>query len=212
MNQSAAINLDDLMGDAGKSIQIVSVAPATTPENHTTVSWIRRSTATNPVATEQRYRGVTIHSSLLQIPDGSTTSKFSTLLQNTIYDLAAAKFQDYIKERMHETTMPEAVLSLDSVLAFWAEEKQRQTVDAEKITAWLKGSETLAALPANAQTVWLTKLPKIAAPSYRNLFTKAQAAAIVSKIADSDLESPIAAFIANRCNVIIADVSMADAF
>lgn len=210
MTTSIHATLDNLDETSLKMIQVVSVPPTKLAENEQLVSWSRRSTAANPVSATERYRAVIVHSSSLTIPDGATTSKFSALLQSTINSLADAKFTDYIRERMHEVEIPAAVISIDSVLAFWSEEKQRQTIDADKITTFLKGSETLAALNEQTQKVWLNKVPKIAAPNYRTNFSKGQAAAIVAKLAENELENPIAVFIATRCNLIITDESQED--
>jgi hypothetical protein len=196
----------------GSTVQIISTPPVGGIKDGTTlVSWSRRSTEKNPVPTAERYRGVVIPAANLALPDGATTSKFSRLLQSTIYDLAAGKFQAYITDRMFEATMPTAVLTLDSVIAFWAEEKQRQTIDAAKITDFLKSSETIKTLPENTAKVWISKVPRIAAPSYKNLFSKEQAAVIISKLADADNHSPIYDFIVTRCNNIISEVSEEEA-
>lgn len=190
------------------SVQIVSVPPVKVEDGKKLVSWSRRSTTANPVTATERFRGVLVSEAALRLPDGATTSKFERLLQSTIDSLADAKFQDYIKDRMLETSMPAAVLTIDSVMAYWAEERQRQTIDGAKISDWLKTSATAAALTPAQSKAWQSKLPKLAAPSYRLNFSKTQAAAIVSKLADADLENPVCIFIATRCNNILTDESV----
>jgi predicted flavoprotein YhiN len=196
-----------LVIDTGANLQVVSTPPVKIKETERVVAWKRRSTEKNPVAESERYRGVVIHADNLLIAADACTSKFHRLLQETIYSLADAAFQGYIEERMHEVEMPASKLSLDSVLAYWAEEKQKQTIDGEKITAWLKTSKTLAALPKATATIWLNKVPKIAAPSYKQNFSEAQAAAMVSKLHADEIEHPVAQFIAQRCNNILSDES-----
>jgi hypothetical protein len=130
-----------------------------------------------------------------------------------VNELANACFTDWIRERMSETQIAAATLSLDSVLSYWASEAKRQSIDGEQITAFLKASVTLATLPEATRTIWLNKLPKIAAPSYRGLFNQQQAGAIIAKLAEADLEHPVCVFIAIRCNNILqADNSAAAAF
>ena len=202
-----------LTADLLQEVQIVSTPATATPADSVTIAWSRRSTTANPVAATERYRAVTLHRAVLQLPDGATTSKFSSLLQETINKLAADKFQAWIADgRMMETKMPQHILSLDNVLAFWAEEKQRATIDGDKIKAWLAECATVKALAPAAAAVWNRQLPKIASPGYRNVFTKEQAATIVSKIAAEDADHPIAVFIATRCNAIINEETQADAF
>lgn len=192
---------------------VVSTPPTAVPAEGIVIAWSRRSTAANPVKQEERYRGVVVHRALLALPDGATTSKFAALLQSTIHELAQARFQAWVSDgRMLEREMPHSVLALDNVLAYWAEEKQRATIDADKIKAWLSAAPTYAALTEAAKAVWMRQLPKMASPGYRNVFTKEQAATIVSKLAAEDLDHPVGVFVATRCNAIINEETQADAF
>lgn len=193
--------------DAPKMLQVSSIAPTKTPDHHLNICWQRRSTDKNPVDAAMRYRGVQVHESVLALPDGATSSKFHALLQNTIHQLADAKFTAWVRDNMHATEMPASHITLDSVLAFWSEEKQRQTIDAEKITAFLKASKTFAALTPAQQKGWLEKMPKMAAPSYKLLFNKEQAAVIVSRFHPDELDDPVLIFLATRCNNILSDES-----
>lgn len=193
-------------------LQVLSTPPAEVAKDMQLISWSRRSTEKNPVPAAQRFRGVVQAIGVLTLPDGSTTSKFSKLLQNTINDLADARFTAWVKDNMHATEMPASFTSMDSILAFYSEEKQRQTIDGDKLAAWLKTSKTVAALAANLQKSWLEKLPKMAAPGFANIFTRDQAATIVSKIHEDEVDAPEAAFIITRCNTIINKVSEVDAF
>lgn len=194
-----------------KTVQVVSVAPSTTPDHHMVLRMSRRSTKENPVKTEERYRAIIIHSAQLQLPDGATTSKFAALLQATIHDLAEKKFAAWAVENLSATQVDPLMFNLDTVISYWAEEKRASQIDGKKIEEWLKGSKTYEALSEETKKVWLAKIPKIAAPSYGGLFTKQQAATIMSKMHADDLEHTCAAFIASRCNKIITTEAVEEA-
>lgn len=183
--------------------QVVTVPPVKLDDNQHVISWSRRSTDKTPVKAEERYRAIVVPSASIRLPDGATTSKFSELLQSTIHELANNKFAAWAKDNLMVTQVDASLFSLDAVILYWAEEKKAAQVDASKITDFLKASKTYEALSDEAKKVWLSKIPKIAAPGYANFFSKAQAATIVSKFHADDLESPVAAFILNRCNNII---------
>lgn len=194
-----------------KTLQVVSTPPLKLAEDEHTIEWSRRSTDKNPVATSERYRGVVIKRSALAVPADACSSKFSRLLQQTVNSLADAHFTTWVKDRMSETQIPAALLTLDSVLAYWAEEKQRTSIDGSAITAFLQQCKTFATLNAEQRKGWLNKLPKIAAPAYKQLFTQEQAATIVSRIVDEDTEHPAAVFIIQRCNNILNATSEEEA-
>lgn len=212
MNAPATFAHTDTPEAAITMLQVTSTPPIKVADADMVVCWARRSTTANPVSTTQRYRGTMIPRAKLAIPSDKCSSQFYMLLQSTIHGLADACFTAYIRERMDDVTIPAAVLTLDNVLAFWAEEKQRQVVDAEKITAWLPKSETWKALTDVQRKAWASKLPKIAAPSYALAFTKENAAAIITKIATEDMEHPIALFIATRCTNVINKETEENAF
>lgn len=195
-----------------KLTQVVSVAPAKLEDNTMLVSWSRRSTEKNPVKTEERFRGIVVPTASLALPDGATTSKFSALLQSVIYDLADKKFAKWAIDNMLVSEVDPTQFSLDAVIAYWAEEKKASQMDGAKITDWLKASKTLAALPEAAQKVWLSRLPKIAAPGYVNLFSQKDAASLVSKLHPEDLDHPAAVFVVTRCNTIISRESVQESF
>jgi hypothetical protein len=198
---------------AVETTQVVSVEPTSVPEGMQLISWARRSTEKTPVKDTERFRGILVPVTNLRVPQDACISKFYKLLQQTVYELADAKFKAWVSDdRMHETQCPAALFNLDSVLAYWAEERQRQSIDGEKISLWLKESATFAALSAQAREVWKRQLPKMAAPAYRNIFNKGQCASIISKIADADLEHKVVAFIVTRCNAIISTPSEAESF
>lgn len=194
-----------------EALQIFTT-PQVVPAGRIAIEMRRRSTKENPVPREQSYRCVLVPEGLLAINAGATQSKFVTLLQTTIHELARDRFAAFIKDNEAAATIPQALLSLDNVLAFWAEVKASQRIDAATIVEWLKQSATLQTLAPAAAAVWLRELGKLAAPSYASVFTKKQAASIVAKLADADLEHPTCAFVATRCNAILSrdDTQAAD--
>jgi len=185
-------------------VQVVSTPPSKVEEGSMVIEWSRRSTDKNPLPEAQRYRGIVIPASQLKVPDDSASSKFLRLLQGTIHDLAQALFVEKIKDQMEAIQIDGAAFTVDLVLAYWAEEKQRQSVDAAKITEWLKSSATFKVLNDAQKKGWLEKVPKIAAPSYQGIIRQGEAAAIVSRIVEEDLQHPIAIFILTRANKILS--------
>jgi len=194
-----------------KLTPVVTIAPAKLEDNTMMLAWSRRSTEANPVKTQDRYRGINVPVASLTLPDGATTSKFSALLQTTIFDLADKCFTAWVKDNMLVTEVDATRFNLDAVIRFWAEEKRSAQIDAAKVAEWLKTSKTYEALTEEVKKVWLVKIPKIAAPSYTTIFTKAQAATIVSKIHPDDIDHPVANFIATRCNTVITKESQEEA-
>lgn len=185
-------------------LQVSSVVPASFDERaFFLVAMDRRSTDANPCAAHERHRSILVARSALQVPPDRAHSQFYALLQSTILKLAEGMFAAWAKVNLAATEYPSAKMTLDSVLAYWAEEKQRESIDGAKILAWLAASATLAALAPAKQAVWKSKIPKIAAPSYRQNFSKDQALAILAQLADSDAAHACAIFIAQRCQNII---------
>jgi hypothetical protein len=203
----STVNLDSTteMNDASTvtQLQVVSVPPLKVADTERVVSWSRRNTEKTPVPETERYRAVVVAASTLKVPNDACHSPFYSLLQSTIHDLADATFQAWVRDNMLATTMDAGRLSLDKVLAFWAEEKQRTTVDAEKIIAFLKTSATFKGFATNKQKTWLHRIPKIAAPAYRGSIDQEDAAAIIAQIHDDDLADPVAVYIIQRCNNIL---------
>ena len=185
------------------TLTIVSTPALKVGDDEKVISWARRSTEKTPVAVDQRYRGVTLKASALKVPNEACNSKFHMLLQNTVYDLANARFIDWVKDNMMQHEMDEELLTLDSVLMFWAEERQRQVIDGDSIKAWLLKSYTYTQnLGEKQQLAWARTVPKIAAPGYRGLIAKDIANAILAKIAEEDHEHPACVFIMQRLNNI----------
>jgi hypothetical protein len=191
--------------------QIVSVPPVAVKADERIISWSRRSTKQNPVEQCDRYRGIVVKADSLLVPADACNSKFYNLLQTTIHALADACFTDWVRDNMHTLTVETSRFCLDRVLAFWADERQRLTVDAEKIIAFLKDSATMAKFDEAKRKAWLHRVPKIAAPGYAGLVSKEQAAAIIAQVADSDLENPVCIFIITRCNTILNAESATEA-
>lgn len=199
---------------SANNVQVVSTPPAKVADFEHCIEWSRRSTDKNPVPEAQRYRAIVIPAAQLKVPDDACNSKFQRVLQSTIHELAQAFFVTKVKDDLMKTQLDGTMFTIDNVLAFWAEEKQRASVDGDKIKSWLPTSATWKDLSEAQRKVWLTEIPKLAAPSYQQVFSKAKAAVIVGRIKDDDLSNTIAAFILQRCNKILsaAEEANADAF
>lgn len=182
----------------------VSTVPVETPAGRVLLEMRRRSTKENPVTRENAYRCTLVSDGLFAIDAGAVPSKFAAVLQATLTDLANERFADAMRDAPSALTFDSRLVRTDALLAYWAERKQSQRIDGAAISGWLAQSATLQTLPAAAATVWQQQLPKLAAPSYTMAFTKKQAAAIVARLADADLEHPVAIFVANRCNIILS--------
>lgn len=181
----------------------ISTVPVATPAGSLLLEMRRRSTKETPVARENAYRCALIGEAITAIDAGSVPSRFSVLLQSTINDLAQARFAEFCKANPTALTVDQRLFRVDALLAYWAEEKQSQRITGASITEWLAQSATLRSVPAAAATVWTRELPKLAAPSYAGVFTKKQAASIVARLHDDDLEHPVCVFVATRCNIIL---------
>lgn len=196
--------------DQVKQLQVVSTPSLKVADTEHVISWSRRSTEKTPVAETERYRAVTVSKDSLKVPHDACNSTFYALLQSTVHKLADASFAAWATDNMMATSVDAARFSLPQILAFWADKKAAETVDAAKIVAFLKTSATLASLPEKLQAVWLSKLPKIAAPSYKQTFTKEQCAAIVAKIVEADTDNAVCIFIMQRANNVIAAVEVSE--
>lgn len=170
------------------------------------IEWKRRSTTANPVAEANRYRAIVVHESALAIGTDACASKFQVLLQRTIHDLASTM----LAAELAETDKREVYASkytVNGVLAYWSEEKRRQTIDKDAVIAWLKTSATFEALPSDAiRTTWLATLPKLAAPAYRQVLGQNaadKAARILSRFATEDAEHPVCVFLSERLSNIM---------
>lgn len=199
-------------GAATASLQIYSTPPLNIAAGCKILSWSRRSTDKNPVPVAERYRGVVINEQEIRIPADACLSKFHMLLQSTIIGAAEAMLTDWLKEdgNIRASEYTGQALTMDNALMYWSEKKQREQIDAKQITDWLKESATFAELDEAKQKIWLAKVPKIAAPTYKGSFTRNEAAAIVARIADADTDHAIAQFVITRCNAIMMAEDQSD--
>lgn len=198
-------NTAELQAATEAASQIITAqSKAETPSNMILLESRRRSTTANPVPADQQYRAALLPESILQLPEGATSSKFAVLLQSELHRLAADKFAAVTKAQPMLREIEHASYSIDNVLAYWAEERQRQQITPENVETWLKQSATLAALPEQKRAAWLKLLPKIANKNAAAVITKDMAAVIVTKIADADQEHPTAVYIMRRCDKIMS--------
>ena len=189
--------------EVAASVAVVTVAPTTLADTDLCIDWSRRSTDKTPVIAANRFRGVVIPKSQLLVPHNACSSPFYALLQETILQLARDVFRTWVQDNMLATTMETARLSLDRVLAFWAEEIERTKMSAESIIDFLKESATLRDFTESKRKTWLHRIPKIAAPAYRGSIDQEDAAAIIAQLHDDDLQHPAAIYIVQRCNNIL---------
>lgn len=198
-------------GAATASLQVYSTPPVHLHESCMLVSWSRRSTKQNPVDASERYRGIVIDRSALAIAPDACSSKFQRLLQSTIHNLADSMFQGWATDNMSTVQYDGAPITVDNVLAFWADKKQREVIDGAAVLAWLEASKTWAALTETQRAAWKMKLPKIAAPSYKGSFSTGEAAKIMARFDEEDADTPTGLFICQRLNNILGEQSQEDA-
>lgn len=200
-------NIESLaVASAPAMLSISTVAPDSVSSPFLLIRKDQRDSKLHKVAECDRHRSILVHESALLVPASSTSSKFLSLLQATILDLAKARFEAFLKDQPLAKEVPAALFTIDSVLAFWAEEKASQRIDGASISSWLLASATFASLTPKSQEVWKKELPKFAAPGYKMAFSKANAAAIIARIADADIEqsNAVCEFIMQRANNIIS--------
>lgn len=200
-----ALNLETTIAtaDADNTLTISTAAPTSIPAGFLPVAWTRRSTTQNPVIDADRYRGILVPDSFLIVPVADCASHFHSLLTASMRDLADARLTSILKESPSVRSVLADSFKLRSLLAWAAEERKRATIDGKQITDWLLASETIKGLSDKSAVTWKTYLPKLAAPTYRQIFKPEQAATILSRIADSDLSHPVVIFLCERLNNIV---------
>lgn len=200
-------NAPTTAGQIAPSLHVFTRPPVAVREDARIVAWSRRSTEKNPVPEAERYRGIVVAASALKVPDDACASKFQRLLAATVHKLADEMFTAWCKQdgNLMKAEYDGASLDTDSVLNYWAEERQRETIDGAAITAWLKQSATLAAMEAGSaqHKAWLAIMPKLAAPGYKGALKPEQASAAILRIKDEDAEHAVCAFIMQRLTNII---------
>lgn len=195
-------NVAELAAASTTTVQVSSVPTACTPKHYQLVMQ-RKSTAANPVAETERYRVCNVPEGLLMLPQDSTRSKFHALLQQTILDLAREVFSDWAKQNLSAVQFDAQLVHIDAVLQYWATVQESQRISGERISEWLETCETLKGFADAKAKAWKLKLPKMAAPSYQGVFSKADCTAIAAQIVDADAAHPVAVYILNRCGVIL---------
>lgn len=204
INANAAQQLQSMQSTSSALVPIYTV-PTATPPGMFALEKRARSTEKNPVEASQRYRVAFIPESLRLIDAGAMPSKFASLVQATIDGIAQERFAAMLAEDgMSLAAIDPKAFSVDALLMYWAEQRDRQRITKESLLSWLEGSATFASLSEKAKQLWRSRIPGILAPLYRNAFTVNEATNIVAKIADSDLSDPHAVMLANRLQIIIA--------
>lgn len=184
----------------------VYTVPTATPAGMHALEYSRRSTEKNPIPSEHRYRVAFIPEGLRAIDAGAIPSKFATLVQASIDAIAKDRFENQCKEaEMRLAAIDPRAFSVDALLAYWAEDRERSRITKESMLAWLQSSATFTSLQSDAvRRIWLQRIPGILAPMYKNAFTVGEATQIAAKLADADIADPHCVLLANRLQIIIA--------
>jgi len=212
MSTATVTQAPTVNGKNAASAHVFTRPPVALADGCHLVSWSRRSTKANPVAEAERYRGIIIEASAVTVPPDACGSKFLRLVQHTINGLADAMFTAWAKDNIHATSYDGASITTDSVLTYWAEQRQRETIDAAAITEWLKQSATLASFDNEKQrAAWLAIMPKLAAPGYRGALKPDQASTAILRIKEEDTDHAVCAFIMQRLTNIMTPAEDANA-
>ena len=201
-------------GQIAPSAQIHTRPPVAITEGATIVAWARRSTEKNKISEAERYRGIVVQAASITPPADACASKFQRLLSATVAKLAEDQFTAWCKQdgNMMKAAYDGPAITVDSALMHWAEQKQRESIDGAAITAWLKQSATFAAFENDKQrAAWLTIMPKLAAPSYRQALKPDQAQTAILRIADADAEHAVCQFLMQRLSNIMTPAEDANA-
>ena len=176
------------------------------------ISTTQRNSERKAVTADQRCRCVLVPEASIQPDAGTMPSKFLHLVSSMLCDIAADRLKQQWQENGDPREVSASLFTVDSLLVFAAERKQREAMTGEKVAAWLKESATLRTLNDAARATWLARLPKIAAPGFRGSFTAEQAATIAGKISEEDHASPVCSFVLGRLASIMEAASTVDAF
>lgn len=172
------------------------------------VTCTARETKGKTIPPEQRCRSIILPESHLLVPVGQCAPKFLDILNAELHSLARKRLEAAWEDGDQREISSDA-FTIDALLAFFAAKTAATGIDGDAIAAWLKQSATFAALPDDAiKASWLLRLPKLAAPAYRQALGSqpAQAAAtIIQRIAADDADHPVCKFIISRCNVVIGE-------
>jgi hypothetical protein len=207
-------NLNDLQSLAAASATTAQVFTADTVTPVGTHKLVKGSRASKgkEVPESERVRIAFVPEGPLLIDAGAVPTKYAQLLQDTIHDLAKARFVAMLKQAPLLREIPIAAFTISALLEWTNAERESSKVTKPAILEWLKTSETLKALSLAKQTVWLAKIPQLALGTDLVLaaFTHQQAASIISQLSDADCEHAIGQFILARCNLILETEELAD--
>lgn len=192
-------------------LPITTVEPATVPAGFVLVAARQRSSKEKKVEASQRFRGILVPEAAILPPVEACHAQYREILVSQIDALASEKLAAVWKDSDPKEVRADA-FTLASILAYFAEKKQRQSIDGAAITEWLKASATLATLTEAQQATYLRVLPKLAAPGFRGVLSAENAATVAQRIADDDAATTVGAFVMKRLADIMEAVSTADAF
>ena len=197
---------------SSKLVPIYTV-PTPTPAGMHALEYSRRSTDKNPVAQSERYRVAFIPEELRLVSAEGMASKFHALVQARIDELAKQRFEAMCKAEgpMLAAIDPRA-FTVDSLLMYAAEERERSRITKESMLAWLTSSATFASLSDAGKKLWQARVPGILAPMFKNAFTRNEANSILAKLHNDDMSDPHCVLLANRLSIIAEAASIEDSF
>jgi len=211
MSTTTTENMNDTTDNTITMLPVSTVEPAEVPAGFILIAARQRSSKERTVEASQRFRGILVPEAAILPPMEACHSKFRSILVHQIQKLAEKKLAAAWKDGDPKAVQA-AAYTLDSVLAYFAEQKQRASVDGAAITAWLNAGTTLATLNEAQRKTWLAKLPKMASPGYKGILTAEQAATVAQRITDEDAAHPVGTFLMQRLAAIMEATSTADAF
>jgi len=205
MNATVSIAALSTNETSASALVPIYTVPTPTPAGFYALEKRARSTEKNPVAAHDRYRVAFVPEQPLLIDAGGISSKFASLVQARIHEIAQERFAALLAEEgMSLQAIEPRMFTVDALLGYWAEERERSRITKESLLSWFAGSATAATLSEKSRQLWQARLPGILAPLYRNAFTVNEATQIVAKLADADMSDPHAVMLANRLQIIIA--------
>lgn len=205
LNATTSIESNNVSAVTQSVLVPIYTVPTPTPAGTYALEKRARSTQQNPVDASNRYRVAFVPEQPLLIAQDGVSSKFAALVQARIHDIAQERFAALLAEEgMSLQALEPRMFTVDALLSYWAEERDRSRITKESLLAWFDSSATAASLSEKGRQLWRTRLPGILAPMYRNAFTSNEATQIVAKLADADMGDPHAVMLANRLQIIIA--------
>lgn len=166
-----------------------TVPPSELPNGTILVRSDLRKSATKAPTEAEKHRSIAI---VAPSTDG-VPSKFASLLQEKLAEIATAKFTAAMEATNRlATTVPVSDYTVDALLQFAAVQSESRRLSSETIGNWFDSSATLKGLQAagkneKQQATWKAMLSKLASPN--SGITKEVATMLLAGIAEADVEA-----------------------